>query len=128
MGAYEYHGPFMIIDQPASLTVVAGAPATFTVVVSGGCEPISYQWRWDGEGIPNENRISYTIESAQDGNEGGYTVLVADDCGTEILSDPPAILTVTAPEGVPVAGLAGLAVTVLAAGLLGALRLRRRKE
>ena len=67
----------------------------------------------------------YTITSAEMGHQGSYTVFVSDECDGEIESDI-AILTVF--EGMPVAGGLGLAAAALAAGLLGALRLRRRKE
>ena len=122
MGAYEYYA-FAIATQPQSLTVDEDDPASFSVQTSGGLGSISYQWQWDGADIEDENASIYTIESAQTSNEGSYACLVADDYDG-LVSDI-ATLTVI-PETMPVAGVAGLAAALLAAGLLGALRLRRR--
>ena len=124
MGVYEFYY-FAITTQPQSLTVDEGDPASFSVEVSGGLGSLAYQWMWDDADIEDENASIYTIESAQTGNEGRYACLVADDYD-RLVSDI-ATLTVI-PETMPVGGPAGLIAAVLAAGLLGALRLRRRMK
>lgn len=48
-----------ITTQPASLTVTAGNPATFTVVASGTA-PLSYQWQKDGAALTGATSSTYT--------------------------------------------------------------------
>ena len=124
MGAYEYY-VFAITTQPQPQSVLEGHSASFSVEVSGGLEPesISYQWQKDGMDLSYATDSVYTISSVQSDNKGNYTCLVADDY-EKLVSD---IARLTVLTGMPVVGGLGLAAAVLATGLLGALRLRRRK-
>jgi len=88
MGVYEYYN-FAITTQPQSLTVNESDPASFSVEVSGGLGSISYQWRWDGNDIENENASVYTIESAQMGNKESYTCLVRTTTMNLFRTPPP---------------------------------------
>jgi len=126
MGAYEYYVPLAISQQPVSQTVPLGQPVTFTVGVSGGLGTISFEWQKDDMPLDGGDQSAYTIASAQLDQQGSYTCLVTDDFNAEFVESNVAILTVI--PGMPVAGGVALAAAVLAAGLLGALRLRRRKE
>ena len=63
-----------IITQPADLTVVASASATFTVGVSG--TPTSYQWRRNGLDIAGANAASYTRTNVTIADTGNYSVVV----------------------------------------------------
>lgn len=125
MGAYE-HGAFMIIQQPKSQTVLESLPVSFTVIVSDGIGPISYQWRRDGMDLTNADQSTYTIPHAQVNHEGGYTCVVTDEYNNETMESDIATLTVL--TGVPVSGVFALAVATLSVILLVVWRLRWRKE
>jgi len=115
-----------ITTQPRSQTVPEGTPGTtFWVGVWGSQGPVSYQWRKDGMDLTGGDQSVYTITRVQVGHEGSYTCLVTDDANGDNVESDIAILTVL--TGVPTAGVLVLTATVLAAGILGALRLRRRK-
>ncbi|MGO8696575.1 MAG: immunoglobulin domain-containing protein [Limisphaerales bacterium] len=79
-----------ITQQPASQTVNANAPATFTVTASGGL--LSYQWQFDGLTISNATSSSFTIVSTSPTNAGTYTVVVSNASGA--ITSSPALLTV----------------------------------
>ncbi|HXI69413.1 MAG TPA: immunoglobulin domain-containing protein [Verrucomicrobiae bacterium] len=83
--------PPTITSQSASQTVLVQQPATFQVVVSGTA-PFSYQWRKNGTNISGATSSSYTIPSAQLGNQAAYSVLVTNLVGSATSSN--AILNV----------------------------------
>jgi len=118
--------PPTITQQPVSQTVSQGQPATFTVGVSGGIGPISYQWRRDSMDLSGADQSAYSIASAQMGDQGSYTCLVTDETSAMFVESDAAILNVI--PGLPIAGGLVLSAAVLAAGLAGILRLRRRKK
>ncbi len=62
-----------ITTQPTSLTVNAGAAATFTVAASGTA-PLGYQWKKDGTALSGVSAASYAVAAAQSGDAGSYTV------------------------------------------------------
>jgi glucose/arabinose dehydrogenase len=97
---YTNNNSPVITSQPASQTVTAGQPATFSVAASGA-NPLSYQWKKNGTNISGANSSSYTISSAQSTNQGQYSVLVSNAYGS-VLSNT-ASLTVTAFNAAPVA-------------------------
>lgn len=66
-----------IITQPAAQTVGAGGSVRLSVVASGS-QPITYQWRLNGENIAGATGASYTISSLQAATAGAYTVVVAN--------------------------------------------------
>ena len=78
--------------QPEPQTINAGAAANF-FVSAGGTAPLSYQWRKDGSDIAGANASSLTVEGAQDGDAGTYTVVVSNAAGSA--TSEPAALTVT---------------------------------
>jgi hypothetical protein len=125
MGAYECSTATLeITQQPESRDVNVGDSVTFTVVVSGGFEPIEYQWQRDGGDLTEATLSMYTILSAQEGDRGQYNCKVWDECAS--LTSAPAYLTVF--TGVPVGCGLALAGAALAVGFLGASRLRRRTK
>src|SRR5262249_25411132 len=77
--------------QPASATVCAGTPASFSVTASGS-PPFSYQWRKDGTPISGANAATYAIAAALVGDAGSYTCDVASNCGS--ITSAAATLTV----------------------------------
>ena len=75
----EYYDPPTITTQPASQTIVAGSPVTFSVVANGNVS--SYQWRKNGVNIAGATGSSYTITSVSAGDAGSYTVVVSSGAG-----------------------------------------------
>ncbi len=64
----------VITMQPASLTVVTGATAVFSVGATGA--NITYQWRKNGAVIAGATQSSYAITNANVSNQSAYSVLV----------------------------------------------------
>jgi endonuclease/exonuclease/phosphatase family metal-dependent hydrolase len=89
--------PF-INSQPQSLTVNAGANATFNVTAAGGA-PLSFEWRFNGSNLAAASASSYTRTNAQSGDAGNYTVVISNYAGS--VTSAVAVLTVnTTPPGV----------------------------
>ena len=86
------------VSEPAVLVVSAGPtivapPVGGTVPFSEAFEftveavdtvPILYQWRKDGVDIPGATGDTLTIVAAAPSDEGEYSVVVANDCGSEV--------------------------------------------
>jgi len=76
-----------IVSDPASLALVAGDPAMFTVTAAGA-GPLSYQWRLDGADLSDDGHFSgttsdtLTIDAVDAADVGLYTVVVTNDCGS----------------------------------------------
>jgi len=96
-----------ITSQPQSITVAQGNPATFTVTVTGTA-PITYQWKKGTTIIGGATSSVYTIPTVIPGDAGTYTVTASNAAGTATSSG--AVLTVTSPNQVPVAGITTPAV------------------
>jgi len=86
-----------ISTQPQSLTVTAGASATFSVVAAG-TTPLTYQWAKGTTNIANATNESYTISSASSTDAGSYTVKVSNSAGS--VTSNAATLTVNSPPPV----------------------------
>ncbi len=73
--------PVVITNQPAGLTNVnIGAAFSFTVGASGEA-PLRYQWRLNGQDIPNATNATYSMNSASPSNSGIYSVTVGNVLG-----------------------------------------------
>jgi hypothetical protein len=82
-----------ITTQPASVSVAAGQPATFSVVATGTA-PLSYQWKRDGADIAGANAANFTIATTTAGDSGAqFTVVVINPAGN--VTSSAATLTVT---------------------------------
>ena len=68
-----------ITTQPQSVTVTAGAQASFTVTATG--DDLSYQWSFNGNPIDGATNATYTIATAGSNNSGTYTVRVTNANG-----------------------------------------------
>ncbi len=91
--------PPSIAAHPASISVVVGSPATFSVAASGAA-PLTYQWVRDGVGIPGANASSYTVPAAQLTDSGArFHVAVANAAG--VLFSNTAVLTVSSSGQAP---------------------------
>lgn len=89
-----------IVQQPTSLSVAVGQPATFSVTASGTA-PLAYQWQKNGVNITNAIQSTYTISSTQLSDGGNYQVVVSNSVGN--VTSNAATLTVTAPNQKPTA-------------------------
>ncbi len=70
-----------ITNQPASLAVIIGSNATFTVGAIGD-NPLRYQWRFNAtNNLPNATNTSLTITNSQTTNAGDYTVVITNAYG-----------------------------------------------
>jgi hypothetical protein len=98
MGAYERIP--ITVTPPATQTLCAGAPATFSVTATG--QPtLLYQWRKNGSPLSNGGTISgattdtLSISTTVIGDSGSYDVVVTDGFG-QSLTSAAATLTVNA--------------------------------
>jgi uncharacterized repeat protein (TIGR01451 family) len=73
--------PPSITQEPASLTVVQGQGATFSVAVTGDT-PLNYQWRLNGAPVGGAAGSSYTVAATTITNAGIYDVVVTNDFGS----------------------------------------------
>ncbi len=87
--------PTEITEQPQSATVDPGDAVIFSVSATGS-DPITYQWRKDGTDIDGATDSSYSIDAAQEDDEGDYTCVVSGAFGDSVTSDP-ATLSVNDP-------------------------------
>lgn len=82
-----------LVQQPQPATAAAGATQTFSVQVSGGTQPVTYQWQRNGVNIAGATGASYTTPALASGDNGAsYRVLVSNPAGT--LTSNAAALTV----------------------------------
>ncbi len=89
--------PAAISTQPASQSICAGSPVTFSVATTG-TPPVSYQWKKGGVDILGETNSSYTITSVAAGDAASYTVTVTNTCNT--VTSNPATLVVSTPTSI----------------------------
>jgi len=86
--------PVSISSGPSNVAATLGAPATFSVNVSG-TQPFNYQWAFDGAKIPNATNSSYVISAVAFSNIGTYSVVVTNSltsaAGAAILAFNPQI-------------------------------------
>ncbi|RQW79645.1 MAG: hypothetical protein EHM14_07965, partial [Methanothrix sp.] len=82
--------------QPSSQEGCIGSAATFNAVASG-TEPISYQWMKNGENITEATENSYSIPAASTEDEGSYSVMVSNKCGS-VESEMAALTINSAPS------------------------------
>ncbi|HRI14795.1 MAG TPA: immunoglobulin domain-containing protein, partial [Verrucomicrobiota bacterium] len=81
-----------ITSPPVNQTVNVGQSASFTVEATGYL--LSYQWRFNGVGLPGAIGATLYLPYARTNQVGGYTVVVSGLFGS-VTSAPPALLTVT---------------------------------
>jgi len=90
--------PPVIVNQPPNQTVVPGASASFSVVVSGD-PPLSYVWQFNGTNLANGGTISgsasgtLNVGSIAPSSAGSYSVVVSNSYGS--VTSAVAVLTIT---------------------------------
>lgn len=85
--------PVGILQQPQAQSVCSGAPATFSVVVSGTA-PLSYQWQRNTVNIPGATSPTFSIAVVAPSDAGSYRCVVSNACGSQ--TSTAAVLTVEA--------------------------------
>jgi len=80
-----------ITTQPQSAEVNVGESFDLEVEFQGSPAP-TFQWRKDGQPIPNETRSTFSIAQVAPGDAGSFTVVVTNTSGS--LTSDPAVLTV----------------------------------
>lgn len=84
--------PPSIMVHPQPQTVLAPAPATFTVIASG-TPPLAYQWKRNGADVPGATSASYSSPAMSGADDGAsFSVAVANVAGT--ITSSNATLTV----------------------------------
>ncbi|HOX55590.1 MAG TPA: immunoglobulin domain-containing protein [Candidatus Paceibacterota bacterium] len=69
-----------IITPPANGTAYQGSNATLTVTATG-TQPVSYQWRFNGENVAGATTSVLTRSPAQTSHSGNYDVVVSNAFG-----------------------------------------------
>jgi hypothetical protein len=118
-------GSHLTISAPASVTVVAGQKATFSVTAVG-TGPMTYQWYENGTAIPGATSSSYTTAATVANDNGAvFTVSVSSPDGsatsapaTLTVQTPPVIVTPPANQTVPLGQTATFSVTASGTGPL----------
>ncbi len=91
--------PPTISAEPYKNTVSGGSSVSFTVGASG-TPPLTYQWLLNGAPVAGATAPAITIPSAQAGDAGTYSVVVANNAGST--TSTGALLTVTAAGVAPI--------------------------
>jgi hypothetical protein len=87
--------PASIVDisQPITMRVGASNQLQVTAAGAGG---LHFQWRFDGEPIPNATNATLTIESAALAQSGAYSVIVSNTFGAS--TNAPVFATIFVPQ------------------------------
>jgi len=89
LGAMDtaYHSLAVAIQAPqaaslANQAVTVGQAFAFTLVVTNGDGPFTYQWQFNGTNLANATNASYAVASASLADAGTYTVTVTGYLGS----------------------------------------------
>lgn len=82
----------IILTNPVSQNVSIGNPASFSVTAFGAA-PLTYQWRFNGNVIPNATNATFAITSVLLSDSGTYAVVVTNFAGA--ITSAPVSLTVS---------------------------------
>jgi hypothetical protein len=83
--------PPLIIGQPQSQTVLTGMSGSFAVAAQG-TPPFSYEWRFNGAGVPGETNAVLSLTNVQPARAGAYSLVIHNAVGIATSAD--ATLTV----------------------------------
>lgn len=78
----------------ATGTAAIGQRVTFSVSVSTGTPPFTYQWKKNGVNIAGATAATYVIPAISTGDVGTYTVAVTNPAGSTTSDDGIFTLTV----------------------------------
>ncbi|MDQ1817081.1 M4 family metallopeptidase [Massilia sp. CCM 9210] len=91
-------GGVTISSQPSSVTVAAGATATFSVTATGGTAPYKYQWLRNGTAIAGATSATYSL-TAQTADSGAVFSVRVTDSATSPTTATSANATLTVSGG-----------------------------
>lgn len=83
----------LITEQPVNTSVNELDKITLSVTAEN---VISYEWRKDGEVLPNQTKSVLTIDNAELTDAGNYTVVVTGEKYSSAVQSSPAMVVVTA--------------------------------
>ena len=86
--------PVSIVAQPEGAALYVGESHVFSIAVTGGFAPISYQWQHDALDIPGEILSTYDTGAVSTDAAGVYTCVVHDAVSSSVTSDGTAVLVV----------------------------------
>jgi hypothetical protein len=89
--------PPTIISPPANVSVVAGSPASFTVIANGTA-PLNYQWLKNGVAISGATSATLTLASVTTADAASYSVSIGNSAGS--VTSGNAVLTVQLPPSI----------------------------
>lgn len=73
-----------ITEQPQSISACTGQQAQLSITAAGS--NLNYQWRKNGQNIPNSNTATYTINPVTTQAAGSYDCIVTGSCGNPVTS------------------------------------------
>ncbi len=85
--------PITIGRAPESVTIAQGQQASFSVSLSNGSSPLTYQWLKNGAPITGATNSSYSIARATTADAGSFAVTITNAAGP--VTSASATLTVT---------------------------------
>jgi hypothetical protein len=94
-GAVSFVPAMIITNRPVGEAVALDGSATFSVGMSGGVAPLTYQWQLNGTNIGGATTAQLTITNAQLANAGSYAVIVTDSTSLSVTSSPALLLVGT---------------------------------
>lgn len=94
--SYYFNGPPRILTQPASQLSRYGSSVTLSVVADGS-QPLTYQWRFNGQALPDSNGAAIALDNVQSGDSGVYSVVVSNASGA-VMSRDARLLVYNAPS------------------------------
>jgi hypothetical protein len=129
----EEEGP----GEPGAGVIVANADPTWgplpgTLLTLTGPAGTDYRWYKDGELVEDDGRITgattqvLTFDTLVLGDSGSFVCVYDNGDPSKIYTETPPYDLVVIEGGLPVAGIAGIGLTIAALGMLAARKMRRR--
>lgn len=87
-------GALTVAQQPQDASLFEGDDLSLSIQPGGGLDPYTYQWFKNTFPIDNASESSLSIEDTAVADTGLYQCRVTDALGSEVLSDPAAVLVV----------------------------------
>ncbi len=84
--SYYFNGPPRILTQPVSQLARVGSNVTLSVAADG-TQPLTYQWRFNGQPLANTNGAAIALDNLQSGDAGVYSVVVSNISGSVTSAD-----------------------------------------
>jgi hypothetical protein len=111
---------------PNATQFLVGSSVTFTANVTEGTPPLDYQWRRNGQNIPNAKSPTYSIASVGLAGRGDYDCVVTNTAGStdsndiflNVVTARPTIITPPTSTILPTGGTLNLASQAVGAGTL----------